>query len=39
MARANQADEFKAALAIAESEKTEYQQTIQAYQTQFWYTE
>jgi uncharacterized protein (DUF3084 family) len=38
-ARANEADELETALAASESEKKEYQQTIQAYQTQFWYTE
>jgi hypothetical protein len=36
-ARANEADELKVALATAESEKTGYEQTIQAYQTTFWY--
>jgi hypothetical protein len=35
-ARANKADDLKTALATAESEKKEYRQTIQAYQTQFW---
>jgi hypothetical protein len=36
-ARANEADELKAALATAESRETGYRQTIQAYQTIFWY--